>query len=162
MTASHPSPPKTDSAVTFPDSLGADRPWKMRMKIAHVRGFTKDRSQPFPMRDFPADLTRRLTLSAGASPVTITNHLGEPFQCVVEAQQLKIKGTTPARPYWAVISASDGIKELEMTGYGWQNPSPKFRLGQQIFFLSENVTNLTVELASPEVLSTEFYFQPSP
>lgn len=161
MTIQHPTPPKTESLITFPDTFGTGRPWHLRMRLAHVRGFTKDRSHPLPMRQFPADVSRRITLSRGAPPVTITNHLGEPFQCVLEDQQIKIKGTTPERPYWALISASDGTNELEPQGYGWQNPWPKQPLGVQLFFLPENATNLTLELASPQVLSTEFYLQPA-
>lgn len=159
--STQPAPPKTESLITFPDSFGVGRPWKVQMKIAHARGFTQERSQPIPLREFPAELRRRLTLSAGAPPVFITNAMGETFSCWIHSQQLNIRGTTPLRPYWAVISASNGTKELELNGYGWQNPWSKQPLGQQIFFLPEDATNLTVELASPQVLSTEFYFQPA-
>jgi hypothetical protein len=156
-----PSPPKTESLVTFPDSF-AGQPWRLRMQTVHVRAFTKSQSHPNPMRDFPEALRRRIVLSADAPPVSISNALGEEFSCSLERQQISIKGNTPARPYWALVSASNGTNEIEPNGYGWQNPSPQQPLGQQIFFLSESITHLTLELACPEVLSTEFYFQPSP
>lgn len=158
---SGPTPPNPDCAISFPDSFGADRPWHLRLQLVHARGFVKRRFDNLPQGDFPEAARRRLMLSPGAPPVPITNNLGEVFSCVLEGQQLKIKGKTSARPFWAVISASNGATDLEINGCGWQNPSPREPLGQQIFFLPQSVTNLSVELACPQILSTEFYFTPA-
>ncbi|HVK58984.1 MAG TPA: hypothetical protein VM735_09405 [Candidatus Kapabacteria bacterium] len=159
-----PAPPATPVAIEFPASLGADRPWHVRLRIVAARGFIPEAlaSIKLPQVDFPSALRRRIHLSEVRPYVSITNETGEVFLCALKATELIITGTTTAeRPYWAVLSAQDGSQTLGFNGYGWMNPTIKEPSGRQTFSLPDNVTNVTVELACPQVYSTDFYFMPS-
>lgn len=155
------TPPDPNCSISFHGSFGAARPWHARLKIVHARGFRKQRSHPIPEPDFPQNLLRRVALIAGDPPVLITNNTGESFSCQLENGQITIRGNTPDRPFWVLISALGDSEVIGHGGTGWKNPNSKNPFGEQHFPLFRNVTNLTLELACPQVLSTEFYFQPA-
>ena len=155
------SPPRSDCSISFPGTFGENYPWNARLTFVNARGFVKQPFHHIPEPNFPEHLLRRLTLAVGAPPVSITNSIGQTFSCVLKNGQITIRGNTGERPYWVLVSATDGLKQISDADTGWSNPDFKNPFEDQHFSLFRNVSNLIVELACPQVISTEFYFQPA-
>jgi hypothetical protein len=158
---SRPTSTNRDHEIHFPYSFGSDRPWHARVTFVRARYFVKSRYDDVAQLKFPKESQRCVTLSVDGPPSLITNNIGEAFTCVLYGDHFAISGSTSERPYWAVISARSASKEVTFYGYRWVTPSRNNPAARQVFFLPNSVTNLTLELACPEVLTTEFYFKPS-
>jgi hypothetical protein len=134
----------------FALSLETNLPWRVEATFVRATNFA------------PADL-RTLRLTAGGAEIALTNRSGEVSKCRLSEDALRIEGTAgDPPPQWIVTTATnlDTGRALKffmdaqwtgVTGGAWS----------KYWALEGVATNVTVQLADPKTLYSEWCVDPS-
>jgi hypothetical protein len=141
----------------FDYSLETNRTWKAQTTLVRA---SMDEGEPKP--DYPSERQMLITLNSGPD-VHVTNQLGEKYIFRFSGGHLYVRPEGQSyRPHLVVLGATNEIgaalrfHELTATWAAF----PGWPRAQQAWFARAPATNITVLVAFPEIVRTEFCFRP--
>jgi hypothetical protein len=148
--------PRAGSAlVEFRSGLEYDQPWRIETEFVQAPDWPMGR-----LTDFPESERITVKLNSIREVSYFTNAIGREFICWLDGNgNLCVSEQTDTPPHFIVLQAEPHGRLIQVDGgpYGAQY----FGLGMtQRLSLDKPVTNLTVVLASPKIVSTRFYVRP--
>jgi hypothetical protein len=146
----------------FEHGLETNRIWKVEAKFARGPGllpWRESRHHPSSTApaEYPEDELITLQVNATGPPVKIVSSAGVDYSCSFNGRELFIQRENGLdRPYFIVLGATNEMGQRVVFGnHSWSISNPMQRWSTQ-----DPATQLNLQLASPKIVTAEFYVYP--